>query len=283
MSFSMCVLGSGSGGNCTLLQFQEKSRTRFALIDCGLSMRETKRRLAPMGIELSDIDDILLTHLDFDHFSPPWANNLEKFDITLHIHHRHRARALQNGVQGRRLELFNGEFQLGESTAVETVHFAHDNLGTVGFLIEHDEMRLGFATDLGHVPDSIFDHFRGLHALAFESNYDRQMQVNSPRPAFLKRRIMGGSGHLSNVQSFDTVQRIAADSNLSHIVLLHLSRDCNNPKLINRQYAECAPDLLDRLTITSQCEPTPMLNVHRLGAKGLPIEPRSGKQLAMFD
>jgi len=282
MSLSLCVLGSGSGGNCTLLSFEEGGRQRFALIDCGLSMRETRRRLAPLGVDLEDIDDILLTHLDTDHYSPPWGRALARHDITLHLHRRHRAAAERAGVDGRRLSMFNGSFTLGESTEVETVLCAHDALGTVGFVIEHDRRRLGFATDLGRVPDVIFDHFRGLHALAFESNYDRDMQVHSGRPKFLKDRIMGGQGHLSNEQSFEAVRRIAAKSKLSHLVLLHLSRQCNDPVLITRHYAKHAPDLLDRLTITNQYEPTPLLRVHRKGAKGKPVPARPGEQMAMF-
>ena len=133
------------------------------------------------------------------------------------------------------------------------------------------------------VPDFIYDRFRGLHALAFESNYDRRMQIDSHRPAFLKRRIMGGSGHLSNEQSFEAVTRIAMESKLSHVVLLHLSRECNDPRIITKHYAEHAPDLLDRLTITNQFEPTPILGVHRKGRKGRPVKPRIGQQLSMFD
>ena len=285
MSLSLCVLGSGSGGNCTLLMVQEKRRARHILIDCGLSLRETRRRLGPLGLDLGDIDDILLTHLDWDHFSPPWANVLERHEITLHVHHRHRSPALRAGVPGSRLAMFNGGFALGDSTTVESIHLAHDELGTVGFIIEHDGRRLGFATDLGRVPDALFASFRELHALAFESNYDRDMQLSSGRPAFLKKRIMGGAGHLSNVQSFEAVRRIAAESKLAHVILLHLSRQCNDPRIIARLYARHAPDLLDRLTITCQFEPTPVLRVHlrgRRGRRGRPVALRPGEQLSMF-
>lgn len=283
MSLSLCVLGSGSAGNSTLLQFDNGRGSRFALIDCGLTMRQTSRHLAPLGLTLADIDDILLTHLDRDHFSLPWARALHRHDITLHVHHRHRAAALRAEVPGDRLELFDDGFELDEATTVESMLFAHDSLGTVGFIIEHDGRRLGFATDLGRVPDILLDRFRGLHALALESNYDRQMQLTSDRPAFLKQRIMGGAGHLSNEQCFEAVMQIAAQSKLSQIVLLHLSRQCNDPRLITSHYASSSPELLDRLTITSQFEPTPLLPVHKKGRKGKPVTARNGQQFAMFD
>ncbi len=94
---------------------------------------------------------------------------------------------------------------------------------------------------------------------------------------------MGGAGHLSNTQCFEAVTRIAAQSKLSQIVLLHLSRQCNDPRLITSQYAGVCPELLDRLTLTNQFEPTPLLSVHKKGRRGKPVEARNGQQLSMFD
>ncbi|MCH7573225.1 MAG: MBL fold metallo-hydrolase [Planctomycetes bacterium] len=283
MSLSLCVLGSGSAGNCTLLQMENGRGCHFALIDCGLTMRQTTQRLAPLGLALADIDDILLTHLDRDHFSLPWARALQRHDITLHVHHRHRTAAIRAGVPGDRLDVFDDGFELDDATSVESMLFAHDSLGTVGFLIEHDGRRLGYATDLGRIPDFLYDRFRGLHALALESNYDRLMQLSSNRPAFLKQRIMGGAGHLSNMQCFEAVTRIAAQSKLSQIVLLHLSQQCNDPRLITSHYASACPELLDRLTLSNQFEPTALLAVHKKGRRGKPVEARNGQQLAMFN
>jgi hypothetical protein len=77
----------------------------------------------------------------------------------------------------------------------------------------------------------------------------------------LKRRIMGGLGHLSNEQSLEAVLDIAGRCDLGHVVLLHLSRQCNDPTIVRDLYAQRAPDLLGRLTITNQYEPTPVLHV----------------------
>ncbi len=107
------------------------------------------------------------------------------------------------------------------------------------------------------------------------------MQVASPRPPALKSRIMGGLGHLSNEQSFDAVRSIAATCDLRHIVLLHLSRHCNDPALVHRLYAERAPHLLSRLTITNQWEPTPLLNVD--GPQPQPVPTVSGRQLNFLE
>jgi phosphoribosyl 1,2-cyclic phosphodiesterase len=268
MALSFCNLGSGSGGNATLLALRETNRTRFALIDCGLSPRETNRRLQTLGLSIDKISDVFVTHLDGDHFYPSWVKCCERYGMKIHLHRRQQRRAALLGMNFRCVELFDDEFGFGSETHVEAVPFAHDALGTVGFVITHRDLRLGFATDLGRVPSHLYERFINLHALALESNYDRDMQLASPRPIFLKQRIMNGSGHLSNEQSLEAVMRIASQSNLSHVALLHLSRQCNCPKLVRRLYAERVPELLPKLVVTSQFSPSPVLTVN---AKGEPL------------
>ncbi|MCA9295442.1 MAG: MBL fold metallo-hydrolase [Phycisphaerales bacterium] len=261
MSLSFCVLGSGSRGNATLVTRAHGGRVRHALIDCGLSRRETNRRLAHHGLSIDDIDDVLLTHCDRDHYDPAWGRSAVQLKIRIHLHHRQRARALREGLDGRALHMFEESFELDEHTRIDAVSFAHDDLGTTGFVIDHAGARLGFATDLGAVPSSLYERFTDLHALALESNYDPDMQVASNRPMFLKRRIMGGRGHLSNMQALRAIRRIAGQSKLTHIALLHLSQECNDAELITALYRAEAPDLAHRLTITSQHEPSPVLTV----------------------
>lgn len=261
MSLSFCTLGSGSAGNSTLLMLNGGDATRHVLIDCGLSPRETVRRLKPLGVHPSDLSDIVLTHLDRDHYIPTWMRVIAKHDIHLHVHRRQRSRAGREHIDFCFASLFDDGIELDGHTRFESVPFAHDQLGTVGFVIEHRGARLGYATDLGRVPDRLFERFAALDALAMESNYDRKMQLASVRPAFLKKRIMDGRGHLSNDQSLEAVQRIADQSSLQHVALLHLSRQCNCPRRVRELYQTQAPHLAERLTITRQDAATPMLDV----------------------
>ncbi len=282
MSLSLSVLGSGSRGNCSVLALGPREQTRFMLIDCGLSMKMTKARLAPFGIQLDQITDILVTHLDTDHFQPAWVNRIKRLDIKVHLHRRHRAHALRLGLDGRQLEIFAEPFDLDEHTSIEPILLAHDNVGTAGFVIEHRGCRLGWATDLGRVPDGLFGRFVNLDAVAIESNYDREMELSSKRPLFLKQRIMGGAGHLSNEQSLDAVLAIDAQSQLQHVITLHLSQQCNDPRLVKRLYAQRAGHLLDRLTISNQHQATPALRI-RSGERAAELETaRPGEQIAMF-
>ena len=260
MSLSFCVLASGSSGNCTAVGWEDQGRTRWLLIDAGLSPRLTANRLHSVGISIQDISDILLTHLDWDHCHSGWFHALKRLNLTVHVHRRHQRAAGRCGLPVRSTRVFDDSVEVGGVVARGTV-VAHDELGSIAYVVQHRGARLGLATDLGRVPHSLLEQFRDLHALAIESNYDPAMQQRSGRPGFLKRRIMGGSGHLSNSQALDAVIEIDRRSNLQHIALLHLSRECNCPHLVAGLYRDRAPHLLHRVTISTQRQPTTILHV----------------------
>lgn len=263
MAFRMAVLGSGSSGNCTLLIIDNGPAPLRVLIDAGLSPRETARRLHCFGVHPEQIDHILITHVDHDHFRPTWSRACRRWSIDVHAHVRHcRGRSPLRDLD-RRLHAFTTAFRLNDAVNIQPIGLAHDSLGSIGYSIESEGRRLGFATDLGAVPDGLLDEFIDLDVLAIESNYDRVMQVESPRPQFLKRRIMGGAGHLSNEQALEAILLIAARCRLQHIVLLHLSRQCNCPDLVRRLYLGRAPQLGEYLTIANQFAPTPLLELGR--------------------
>jgi hypothetical protein len=131
------------------------------------------------------------------------------------------------------------------------------------------------------VPEALFAEFCDLDVLALESNYDHRMQVESPRPWFLKRRIMGGWGHLSNQQAFDAVRMIfnrceAVGARLpAHLVLLHRSRECNCPELLRKLFSRDAR-VAPRLVLAEQYERTPWL-----GARPRGFDAVTGQQLQL--
>lgn len=282
MSLSFSVLGSGSSGNSTVVCLNGAQQPRYMLIDAGLTPRATRKRLGPLGLTLDDISDIFLTHLDRDHFCPTWANAAKKHDILLHAHHRQQSRLRDLDSDLSRMNLFRDEVELSSETTMQCIPLAHDQLGTVGFVLDHSGTRLGFATDLGRVPAMLLERCTALHALAIESNYDRTMQLQSARPARLKRRIMGGRGHLSNEQALEAVCHIAGRSALAHIALLHLSRQCNCPRLLTSLYAQRAKHLLSKVTVTNQCQSTPLLHVtpRPVDDRYAPVRP--AQQLSLF-
>jgi phosphoribosyl 1,2-cyclic phosphodiesterase len=119
--------------------------------------------------------------------------------------------------------------------AFRPVSLAHDREGSSGFVAEGFGRRIGYATDLGHVPAGLLEIFCGLDVLCIESNYDPPNAAGQPAAWFLKQRITGGRGHLSNQQAFDAVRQVFDRCQRrglalpEHIVLLHRSRQCNCP------------------------------------------------------
>lgn len=274
MSLELCILASGSMGNCALV----RSPAGAMLIDAGIGPRTTSRRLDGTGVSLRDIRAICLTHLDRDHFRPTWMGAIVSHQIHLFCHET-RGRDLirlttdQEGQPAHRarfrslVQNFNGDvFEALPGLRIHSIELAHDYFGSHGFVIEGFGQRIGYACDLGHVPRRLLDRFAGVDVLALESNYDPEMELQSSRPWFLKDRIMGGRGHLSNEQAFDAIRAILGRCQRKrrrfpeHIVLLHRSRQCNCPTLLRRLF-ERDGRIASRLTLADQFHRSEWLRV----------------------
>ncbi|HZN69357.1 MAG TPA: MBL fold metallo-hydrolase [Tepidisphaeraceae bacterium] len=268
MSIELCVLASGSAGNCTVV----RTPAGVLLVDVGIGPRTAAQRMAGTGVCLADVRAICLTHLDRDHFNRNWLGTILSREIRVFCHFRRvdelvrlatlgadsspedaeRLRALVTPFQHESFEPLDG-------LAVNPVLLVHDRLGSHGFVFDGFGCRIGYASDLGRIPETFEEDFEDLDLLAIESNYDRQMQLDSPRPWFLKRRIMGGWGHLSNEQALEAVRKVLRRSETrglklpSRIVLLHRSRECNCPELVRRLFTRDAR-IAPRLVLAEQFE-----------------------------
>jgi len=264
---AICVLSSSSGGNCSVVVFAAGGRRRVCLLDLGLSPRRTTRFLGEMGLELHEVSDVLLTHLDTDHAHPGWTRRPRDFHATVRLHRRQLGRAERDGFLFTRTEPFHeedGGFQLAEGVVVRVASLSHDSLGVSAFRIEFGVGTLGYATDLGRPRPELIDMMRGVDVLAIESNYCRDMQLASARPAGLKDRIMNGSGHLSNDEAARAVEQIEPRD---HAVFLHLSRECNAPELVAAMHAGADYGF----TIASPTEPTRWVRIGRTGRGPTPF------------
>lgn len=271
------VLASGSAGNCSVLQFGPHHRRRACLIDAGLSPRRTFNLLEESGIDRESIDMVLLTHLDHDHWSAGWHGHWpRKWHLLLSRAHLAAGRRQKMLPPDGLVALEDAPAEVQPGVRLTTIEASHDEQGVSSFRFDLTLNQLtgslGFATDLGRVPERLVECFRGVEVLAIESNYCPNLQMASDRPDFLKRRIMGGSGHLSNQQASDA---IAAIGPRDHVVLLHLSRDCNDPSLVASMHegADYA------LTITGQEAPSRWVAIS--GRAGIPAR-RDGEQIMMF-
>lgn len=231
------MLSSSSSGNCSALIHGEGGTRAVTLIDAGLSPRRTRLMLAGLGLTIEQVHDIVLTHLDVDHCHPNWVRLLPRH-VTLHVHRRHISRGMRSGLLHQRTEVFDEETRLRPGVRFSAVIASHDDLGTAAFRVSFDDAPeaddLGYATDIGRVTPELVEHLRSVAVLAIESNYCPDLQRASGRPRQLIRRIMDGTGHLSNQQSAKAVREIAPTR---HLVLLHLSRQCNRPELAAAAHA----------------------------------------------
>jgi phosphoribosyl 1,2-cyclic phosphodiesterase len=258
MSLEICILASGSAGNAAIL----RSPAGILLIDAGIGPRTLAKRLEGTGVCPTDIAALCLTHLDADHFSPSWISTLCRLNIPIYCHaNKIDGLAQCFGELAPLVRSFTDTpFSPVDGIICDPIRFAHDHLGSHGFVIDGFGYRIGYATDLGHVPSYFYKRFRDLDCIALESNYDPQMQADSDRPWFLKRRITGGRGHLSNLQALAAVTKMLdrARQLPDHIVLLHRSLECNCPKIV-RQLFSTDQRVASRLVLAQQHERSPWL------------------------
>ncbi len=273
--------GSGSAGNASVVWWNgTDGEPQAILLDLGLGPRRVRDGLLSLGLAPSQVVAALLTHLDQDHFRRSWARSLEYREIPVFVQLRHAVEARSAGVPQHLMRVFEDEPEVAEGMRVSTALVAHDDSGSVAFRIERGEAGLGFATDLGRVPDSLIEFLAGCDLVALECNHCPRMQAASPRPAFLKARITGGRGHLSNEEAIAALAAIVAQGEPEHIVLLHLSRQCNCPKLVRRMFETALPGYADRLSITAQDRVTGPLVVARREGRAVAA---SGSLFASLD
>ena len=273
---ALTVLASGSQANCSALVIDER---RLVLIDAGLSPRATCERLfAAIERRPEEATDLFITHLDADHYREGWNRLLRRHPIRVRLHRRHLVEAIAVGIPESSIDPFDDGCDIADGVTAHAVRMPHDDRGSTALVFEWtDEVsvaRVGFATDLGRVPESLHATFADLDVLAIESNYDHAMQLASDRPQFLKTRIMSGRGHLSNEQSLQAAARVDRASNLKAIVLLHLSRQCNCPELVRRLWQQRASHLADRLVVASQFTSTPTVVAARRERRSRIAEPQ---------
>lgn len=222
----ICPLASSSSGNST---YVATSRTRI-LIDAGLSRKETFRRIAEIGDDPEALHAILVTHEHSDHVSGV-ARIARKLNIPVYMT-RLTAPAVEWEGEPPQIETFQAgtSFTVGDID-VTSFTIPHDAIDPVGFRLSAEGVKLGIATDLGYIPESIHYHLRGVNFLLLESNHDLDMLKVGPYPWSVKQRVMSRRGHLSN----DVVSqfiRDSLDSSIATLVLGHLSEHNNHPEIV---------------------------------------------------
>jgi phosphoribosyl 1,2-cyclic phosphodiesterase len=220
-------LQSGSNGNCI---YVEAGAVKL-LIDAGISARLAAIRLGSHGRDMTDIDGLLISHDHVDHCRSMGVFH-RRFGLPVFATAKTYKAARRHDVgdiDGLRHFAAGETLRFGRVT-VENISTPHDGVDGVVFVVDDGKHRLGILTDLGHVFAELEAIVASLDAVLLESNYDPEMLEDGPYPYFLKERIKGPGGHISNVEAAH-VLRSRAPKRMQWACLAHLSKDNNTPAL----------------------------------------------------
>ena len=250
-------LQSGSNGNCV---YVETDDVRI-LVDAGISGKQAQQRLAAHGRNIAEVDAVVISHDHTDH-SRCMGIYQRKFALPVHV--------TPNTLRAAEVRFPLGEisdvrhFEAGAAirfgnVSVETIPTPHDGADGVAFVVDDGHSRLGVLTDLGHVFAGLDAVIGSLDAVLLESNYDADMLADGPYPAFLKRRIRGPGGHLSNLEAAELLLT-AANRRMQWACLAHLSQENNDPEVALRTHRKALGDRFP-LHVATRYEATEMLYV----------------------
>lgn len=230
MKLSFLSLASGSSGNCYYLGTPEYG----VLIDAGIGIRTIKKVLKDRAIDFSKIVAVLITHDHADHIKtvgclgerlciPVYSTEGVHYGIDKSRYVEERLCASRKIIE-KEVSFMIKDFRI---TAFEVPHDSTDN---VGYHIEYGEHKFTFATDVGHITDTVSKYMSMANHLIIEANYDEEMLKFGSYPAFLKERVASPTGHLSNREAAEFLATHYTPE-LKDVWLCHLSRDNNHPEL----------------------------------------------------
>ena len=223
-------IASGSSGNCIYVG----SDNSHLLIDAGISGKRIEQGLNEIGIKGTELDGILITHEHSDHIKGLGVL-ARKFGIPIYG----TAGTLEEIENNASLGTFDKElltpvlpdveFTAGD-LVIQPFRVDHDAADPVAYRVKSGGKSIAVATDMGHFDQYIINHLQNLDAVLLESNHDVRMLETGPYPYYLKRRILGDHGHLSNENAGRLLCQILHDG-LKHIFLGHLSKENNYEEL----------------------------------------------------
>lgn len=223
-------IASGSSGNC----IYAGTESTHVLIDAGISTKRIEKGLFEVGVKPAELSGICITHEHSDHVKGLGVL-ARKYEVPIYgtegtLKEIRKMKSLGEYPK----ELLNPilpdvDFAVGDLT-VKPFHIDHDAADPVAYRIQSGNKSIAVATDLGHFNQYTIDHLLDLDAVLLESNHDIRMLETGPYPYYLKRRIMGDFGHLSNENAGRLLNCILNDK-LKHILLGHLSQENNLPEL----------------------------------------------------
>lgn len=255
MALYIASLNSGSNGNC----YYVGNETEAILVDAGISCRETVKRMQHLGLSMSRVKAVFISHEHSDHIRGLYVL-AKKQDLPVYMtrdtHYYSRL-----DLSKQRVIPFNtlDPVEIG-GLSVVAFQKEHDASDPHSFVVRYKGIQVGVFTDLGVPCENLVSHFRGCHAAFLEANYDEEMLENGRYPYHLKQRIRGGKGHLSNRQALGLFLEHRPDF-MSHLLLSHLSAENNCPEKVAALFEPLAGNT--KVVIASRYGPS---EVYRISA-----------------
>lgn len=228
MSVKFCPIASGSSGNSIYVGTEQT----HILFDAGLSGKKIEQGLDELKVSGKSLDALFITHEHNDHIKGAGILS-RRFDIPIYA-----TQGTWDGMidsigeiaQKNIKIIYGGENCVINDICVHPFNIPHDAAEPVGFSIFADKCKMTIATDLGHITDTIKENVIDSDILLLEANHDVEMLKNGPYPYYLKKRILGDNGHISNATAGELLSEIM-NKKLKYIYLGHLSAENNIPHL----------------------------------------------------
>lgn len=215
----ICNLASGSEGNVT---YVETGKHKI-LLDLGTTVKYIKEKLSELSVCLEEIDYVLITHVHEDHVKA-MKTLIKKYHPTICV-----SPIMLNELECLKdydkVMLYDDMIVLDDAI-VEIIKTSHDTTDSRSFIIRSEGKSMVYLTDTGYINTKYFKRLSNLNVYLFESNHDTEMLINGPYPNWLKDRVMGPYGHLSNKDSAIYLAKIVGPDT-KKIILTHLSHKNN--------------------------------------------------------
>ena len=222
----VCVLASGSEGNSTLVEVGSHK----ILLDLGMNMKYIKERLAELDITPNEIDSVLISHVHNDHIGC-LDNFIKKYDPTIYM-----SKIMYDEIpmdselkKYDSIKYYDNDFYI-DNIKIELIKTSHDTKDSRGFIITENDKSVVYITDTGYLNQKFFNKLKDKNIYLFESNHDVEMLINGKYPKWLKDRVVGPYGHLSNKDASIYLSKIIG-KDTKKIMLMHLSKENNTPEV----------------------------------------------------
>ena len=250
------VLSSGSKGNVTYLEINNK---KF-LLDAGRNYKYINENLKDIGVDVKDIDYVVITHNHKDHVSA-LKTLLDKTGATLIVSEK-MFYSIEDVKDYKHIIVLEDEINL-DGIHITSFKSSHDAPDSRNYVFECDGKKLAYVTDTGYVNAKNFKYLKNLDIYLFESNHDIELLMNGPYPEWLKRRVYSDEGHLSNKTASFYLTKLVGDKT-KKIVLIHLSETNNLESIametINNTFLDYGIDFHD-IICAKQDEKTEVIEI----------------------